>query len=157
MFNAILVTGLIAGVLDGLAAVLLHLIRGGRTPERIFNFIASGVFGPSAMTGGTPMVIAGIGFHMVIATIWTAIFFFAARQFDVLRRQILAASVAYGIFVWIMMNKVVLPLSRVQLGGPPTWSSILIGATVLVVCIGLPVAVGAQRYFNQRPVVSRKP
>ena len=156
MFNAILVTGLIAGVLDGLAAVLLHVIRGGRTPERIFNFIASGVFGPSAMTGGTPMVIAGIAFHMVIATIWTAIFFFAARQFDVLRRQILAASVAYGIFVWIMMNKVVLPLSRVQLGGPPTWNSILIGATVLVVCIGLPVAIGAQRYFNQRVVVSRR-
>lgn len=154
MLNAILVTGFIAGVLDGLAAVLLHLIRGGRTPERIFNFIASGVFGPSAMTGGTPMVIAGIVFHMLIATIWTAIFFVAARQFEVLRRQILAASVAYGIVVWIMMNKVVLPLSRVQLGGPPAWNSILIGASVLVVCIGLPVSLGAQRYFDR---AGRKP
>jgi hypothetical protein len=149
MVNAMLVTGLVAGVLDGLAAVLLHLVRGGRTPERIFNYIASGVFGPAAMTGGTPMVLAGIVFHLCIAMIWTAIFFFAARQFPVLRRQILAAAVAYGIFVWIMMNKVVLPLSRVQLGGPPAWNSILIGASVLIVCIGLPAAVGAQRYFNR--------
>jgi hypothetical protein len=149
MTNAILVTGLVAGVLDGTAAVVLHLIRGGRTPERIYNFIASGVFGPAAMTGGTPMVIAGVVFHLIIAMIWTVIYFQAARRFDFFRRQIVAASVVYGIFVWIMMNKVVLPLSRVQLGGPPSWNSILIGAGVLVVCIGLPNALGARKYFSQ--------
>ena len=147
--NAILVTGLIAGVLDGLAAVLLHLIRGGRTPERIFNYIASGVFGPAAMTGGTPMVLAGVGFHLLIAMGWTVLFFLLARQFHALRRNIIAAALAYGIFVWIMMNKVVLPLSRVQLPATVTWNSILIGASVLVVCIGLPVALGAQRYFDR--------
>ena len=157
MGNAILVTGLIAGVLDGTAAVLLHLIRGGRTPERIFNYIASGVFGPAAMTGGTPMVLAGIVFHLVIALGWTILFFVAARQFEGLRRHVIAASVAYGIFVWIMMNKVVLPLSRVQMAATTTWNSILIGATVLVVCIGLPVALGAHRYFrassSESPVI----
>jgi len=149
MANAILVTGLIAGVLDGAAAVLVYLIRGGKTPERIFNFIASGVFGPAAMTGGTPMVFAGIGFHLIIAMGWTFLYFMAARQFEVLRRHFIGAAVVYGVFVWIMMNMVVLPLSRVQMGGPPTWNSILIGATVLVVCIGFPVAVGARRYFSQ--------
>jgi uncharacterized membrane protein YagU involved in acid resistance len=152
MLNAILVTGLIAGVLDGLAAVLVHLIRGGRTPERIYNFIASGVFGPSAMTGGTPMVIAGIVFHLIIAIIWTALYFVAARKWRFLRRQIVAASIAYGVFVWIMMNKVVLPLSRVQLGGPPAWNSILVGVSVLIACIGLPVSLGARKYFSHHGV-----
>lgn len=149
MTSAILRTGLLAGVLDGLAAVVVHLIRGGRTPERIFNYIASGVFGPAAITGGAPMVLAGIGFHLVIAMGWTVLFFLAARQFEALRRNIIAAAIGYGIFVWILMNKVVLPLSRVQMPASVAWNSILIGATVLVVCIGLPDAIGARRYFDR--------
>ena len=155
MTSAILRTGLLAGVLDGLAAVIVDLIRGGRTPARIFNFIASGVFGPAAMNGGAPMVFAGIGLHLAIAMGWTIVFFLAARQFEVLRRQAVAAAVGYGIFVWIMMNKVVLPLSRVQMGQPPTWNSIILGVLVLVVCIGFPISLGARRYFSQHG--SRKP
>jgi hypothetical protein len=149
MPTAILLTGLLAGVLDGAGAVLVYLIRGGRTPERIFNYIASGVFGPAAMTGGTPMVFAGIGLHMVIAMGWTILFFLAARQFEVLRRHWIGAAVGYGIFVWIMMNKVVLPLSRVQMAATTTWNSIVVGTLVLVVCIGFPVSLGARRYFSR--------
>ena len=147
--NAILLTGLLAGVLDGTAAVIVYLIRGGRTPERIYNYIASGVFGPAAMTGGTPMVFAGIALHLVIAMGWTVLFFLAARQFEGLRRHAVAAAVGYGLFVWIMMNRVVLPLSRVQLAATLTWNSIIVGALVLVVCIGFPVSMGARRYFSQ--------
>lgn len=149
MGTAILLTGLLAGVLDGAAAVVVYLIRGGRTPERIFNYIASGVFGPAAMSGGTPMVLAGIGFHMLIAMGWTILFFLAARQFEMLRRHAIAAAVAYGIFVWMMMNKVVLPLSRVQMAATTTWNSIIVGALVLVVCIGFPISLGARRYFSR--------
>ena len=149
MTSAILLTGLIAGILDGAGAVIVYLIRGGRTPERIFNFIASGVFGPAAMTGGTPMVVAGIGFHMIIAMGWTILFFLAARHFEALRRQWIAAAVGYGILVWILMNKVVLPLSRVQMAATTTWNSILVGALVLVVCIGFPISLGARRFFSQ--------
>jgi hypothetical protein len=149
MTSAILRTGILAGILDGSAAVIVHLIRGGRTPARIYNYIASGVFGPAAMSGGTPMVFAGIGFHMVIAMCWTILFFLAARQFEVLRRHAIAAAVGYGIFVWITMNKVVLPMSRVQLPATVTWNSIIVGALVLVVCIGFPISLGARRYFSQ--------
>ena len=149
MTTAILLTGLLAGVLDGAAAVIVYLVRGGRTPARIFNFIASGVFGPAAMSGGTPMVFAGVGFHMLIAMGWTILFFLAARQFEVLRRHWIAAAVGYGIFVWILMNKVVLPLSRVQMAATTTWNSIIVGALVLVVCIGFPISLGARRHFSQ--------
>ena len=149
MPTAILFTGLVAGILDGAAAVALYLIRGGRAPARIFNFIASGVFGPAAMTGGTPMVMAGIVFHLMIAIGWTMLFFLAARKFDVLRRHFIGAAVVYGVFVWIMMNKVVLPLSRVQMGPGGTWNSIIVNVLIIVVCIGLPISLGARRYFSQ--------
>jgi len=149
MTTAILLTGILAGLLDAAGAVVVYMIRGGRTPARIFNFIASGVFGPAAMTGGTPMALAGFGFHMTIAMGWTVLFFLAARRFEALRRHAIAAAVAYGVLVWILMNKVVLPLSRVQMAATTTWNSIIVGALVLVVCIGLPISLGARRYFSR--------
>jgi hypothetical protein len=149
MAAAILITGLIAGVLDGIAAVALYMYRGGRAPARVFNFIATGVFGPSAMTGGTSMVIAGVVLHLLIAIGWTLLFFMAARQFEVLRRHFIGAAVVYGAFVWIMMNKVILPLSRVQMGPGGTWDQIAIGVLIIIVCVGFPVAIGARQYFSQ--------
>lgn len=146
---AILTTGLLAGVLDGLAAVGQHLVRGGRTPDRIFNFIASGVFGPAATSGGTPMAVAGVAFHLMIAIGWTALFFLAARQFEALRRQAITAAVVYGLFVWTMMNMVVLPLSRVRMAATFNVTQAAIGALIIVVFVGFPISLGARRYFSQ--------
>jgi hypothetical protein len=149
MTAAILWTGLLAGVLDGLAAVGLYLIRGGRAPARVFNFIASGVFGPAALTGGTPMALAGVGFHLVIAIGWTTLFFLVARQWEALRRHTLAAAVGYGVFVWVMMSQVVLPLSRVQMAARTDPTQAAIAALVLIVCIGAPISIGARRFFSR--------
>jgi hypothetical protein len=145
--SAILTTGLVAGVLDGLAAIINYTIQGGRTPQRIFKFIASGVFGPSAISGGTAMVVAGVCFHLAIAMIWTAIFFMAARRLAVLYRNVTVSAVGYGLFVWCGMNLVVLPLSRVP-QGKFNLTQAAIGAVILMICIGLPVSFGARRHFG---------
>lgn len=146
---AILKTGLLAGVLDGLSAVVNHLIQGGRAPQRIFKYIASGVFGPSALSGGTAMVVTGVCFHMAIAMIWTVIFFLAAQRLAVLRRHAIAVAVGYGLFVWCVMNLVVLPLSRVPQPKSFNPTQAIIGALILVAFIGFPVSLGARRYFGE--------
>ncbi len=144
---AILTAGLIAGVLDGLSAAVKHLIQGGRTPERIFNYIASGVFGPPAMTGGTPMMVVGICFHMLIALGWTALFFLAAARLVALRRHPYVAAIGYGLFVWLVMNLAVVPLSNVQ--RPPfNPTQAIIGALILIAFIGLPVSLRARMFFE---------
>ena len=145
----ILTTGLLAGVLDGLSAVVNYLIQGGRAPQRIFMYIASGVFGPRAMAGGTPMVAAGISFHMLIAMIWTVIFFLAAQPLGVLRRHAIVAAVGYGLFVWCVMNLVVIPLSHVQQARSFNPTQAIVGALILVACIGFPVSLRARRYFGE--------
>src|SRR5688572_11449150 len=76
-WKPILLAGLVAGVLDGLAAVISTYLANGRGPEVVFKFVASGVFGSkAAFAGGTEMVMAGLIFHMLIATIWAVIFYF---------------------------------------------------------------------------------
>ncbi len=77
MIRSIIFTGLFAGTLDGIAAIINFSIRGGKDPVKIFNFIASGVFGKSAFEGGFTMATYGLIFHYIIAIGWTAIFFLA--------------------------------------------------------------------------------
>ena len=148
---AILATGLLAGFLDGLSAVVNHLIQGGRAPQRIFKYIASGVLGPSALAGGTMMVVTGVCFHMAIAMIWTIIFFLVAQRLPLLRRNAVAVAVGYGLFVWCVMNLVVLPLSA----GPPRTTAmpmvvLVTGLLVHMFGIGLPIALAARSAARER-------
>lgn len=67
--------GLVAGSLDGLAAIINYLAVGRKDPLVIFHYIAGGVFGQSAISGNDVMVVCGEVFHCAIATTWAALFF----------------------------------------------------------------------------------
>ena len=58
--------GLIAGLLDISAAFIQYYSRTGRNPLAVLKFIASGVFGKAALTGGTEMILLGLVFHYII-------------------------------------------------------------------------------------------
>jgi len=137
---------LLAGTLDGLAAVLMYVIDTGKDPMNIFRFIASGVFGSKAFEGGITMGLWGIFFHYLIATGWTVLFFIAYPRIKPLSRNKYITGLSYGIIVWFIMNLVVLPLSNVP---PLTMNreSILIGMIVLMTCIGLPISIIVSRHY----------
>src|SRR4051812_4660882 len=70
----ILLSGLLVGTLDILAAIVQTLLN-GRNPLGMLKFIASGYFGTPALTGGFVYAICGLLFHYVIAMGWTVLFF----------------------------------------------------------------------------------
>lgn len=72
--RAIVSAWLVAGTLDITAAILNFIFTYGAKLTVLFQFIASGVFGRSAFTGGMPMAILGIVFHYVVTLIWTVSF-----------------------------------------------------------------------------------
>ena len=80
LVSAIIPTGLVAGVMDGSAAVITHDTCGGHNPERIFQYIASALLSADALTGGAGIVELGVLLHMGIATGWTVEFFLAASE-----------------------------------------------------------------------------
>lgn len=140
----ILRTGLVAGTMDAIAATTQTLIA-GRSPVLVWNYVASGAFGPEARTGGLHYAAAGLFLHFCIATIWTTLFYLVAVRVPALRKSPVLSGVVYGLFVWTMMNRVIVPLSRI---GPPKSfnpTQAAIGATIIVVCIGLPIALRARR------------
>lgn len=154
--RTILITGLYAGLLDGVAAVVVTYIRSGKGPAIVYQYIASALLGPTAFSGGIPMVILGIVLHMIIAFLWALIFFLLCNVFPP-RRQAVAGCVIpgilYGMAVWVIMNLVVLPLSRVT-QGPFTTTGVSIGMSVLILCIGIPIAWSAHRYYGRTQAVA---
>src|SRR5690348_4121092 len=100
---------LMAGTLDITAAVIQMLLN-DRDPVMMLKFIASGVFGPAALGGGNGYAVLGLIFHYIIAGIWTWLFFMIYPQVRFLQKNVWVTAVVYGIFVWFVMNRIVLPL-----------------------------------------------
>lgn len=138
---------LIAGTLDLSAAAIQTLIA-GRDPLMMLKFIASGVFGTDAFAGGNGFAMAGALFHYVIALIWTVLFFLLYPRWKFLQKNIWLSGVVYGLLVWLVMNRIVLPLSNT----PPipfTIKGALISSAILILAIGIPLSLMARKYYNR--------
>ena len=143
-YRAILWAGLIAGTLDITAACITNTLRGG-TPLQVLRYVAGGLLGPQARQGGMGTAALGLVLHFLIATTWAAVYYAASRKLTVLVRRPVLCGLLYGLPVWCVMNLIVIPLSA--LPKPAfTPSGVLIGASILMVCIGLPTALIARRY-----------
>jgi len=132
-------TGLLAGLLDITAAMLLFLSRGNKDPRILLRYIASAVYGKDAFVRGNSMVLMGLLFHFAIAMIWVAIYFILHAYIPWLDSHRLLAAIGYGLVVWIIMNLVILPNSRAT-PRPFSWPFALINMAILIGAIGLPVA-----------------
>jgi hypothetical protein len=149
-WRAIMLTGFLAGTLDAIAAIVVYQAN----PIGLFKFIAAGAFGTeAAFAGGTIMVVWGILFHYFIAFSWTALFFFVYPAIPLMRKNKYVTGLLYGIFVWIMMNQVVVPLSQI-VQKPFNPRAAAVGASILMVAIGLPISILAHRYYARKGVVS---
>jgi uncharacterized membrane protein YagU involved in acid resistance len=149
LFMAILLTGLLAGTLDITAAIIQFCIPTPRNPVRIFEFIASGVFGTSAFSTGPVMAFLGLVFHYFIAIAWTSVFFTLYPRIPWLAHNKVLGGLLYGIIVWLMMNLVILPLSNVP-HFPIRFPQALIGVAILMIAIGLPISLRASKYYSNR-------
>ena len=142
--KVILIAGLVAGTLDITAASIQFYINTGHGPEPVFRYIASAAFGKGKT--GWEMVAWGILFHYLIATLFAAFFVFLYWQWKWLSKNIIVAGLLYGLFAWVIMNRVVVPLSRIP-DIPFNWKKAIIAALILMFMIGLPIALITKKYY----------
>ena len=144
-FQPILLGGLIAGTLDICAAFLTAWLRRGVSPAAVLRFVASGLLGPAAFTGGAKTAAIGLALHFLIATGATIVFYLASRKLLFLIERPVHFGLLYGVAVYLFMNFVVLPLSLVPRGAM-TVSGFIIGLLTIMFCVGLPIALIVRRY-----------
>jgi hypothetical protein len=148
MKKAILPAWLLAGTMDGLAACIHYYIKTGRDPGPVFRYIASAVFGKKAYAGGLPMALAGALFHYLVAFLFTLFFMWLYPRVKWMRKSIAATAVAYGLFVWLVMNRIVVPLAMSgTFKAAFYWKQAGIALAILIVCIGLPLSLVARKYY----------
>jgi uncharacterized membrane protein YagU involved in acid resistance len=147
LLKVILIAGLLAGTLDIVAACVNAYINNPKsTPDKVLQFIASGVFGKKAFAGGNTMAAWGLLFHYIIATGFAAIFVIIYQQVKLLSRNIILSGLLYGLLVWVMMNRVIVPLSETP-PQPFTWNKAIVAMLILMFFIGLPIALITKKYY----------
>lgn len=81
---------------------------------RLFQTIAVGVLGKASFDGGMPAALLGAALHAFMATLFVLVYTLVAVRVPSLLRKPVAHGVLYGVLLYLIMNFVVLPLSRVH-------------------------------------------
>jgi len=116
LIAAALVAALDAGFVIILYAHVLHV----STSARIMKGIASGLLGRAALDGGSETVALGVVLHIAIAGGWTLIYAALRVVSSRLRhatdgtRGAIVVGLIFGALVWLVMDLIVLPLSRAR-------------------------------------------
>jgi hypothetical protein len=138
---------LVVGTLDISDAFIFYGLR-GVTPTRILQGIASGVLGKASFGMGYRSAILGLFFHFFIAFSATTVFLLASRKLPFGSHPVPFGAL-FGAALYLVMNYIVLPLSKIGLRPTPPLVPLVNGVGALIVCIGIPLGFIARRYVPQ--------
>ena len=153
----------VVAVADMTDAVIVWVVIYQRsTVQRIFQSVASGLLGPESFRGGWATAALGLVVHVCVALAWTLVFLVLLERWSRLRAWVqtsggvIAVGLVYGAVVWLLMDSVVLPLSRAR-ATPPTAPWFWIQLLTHPVVVGLPIVwiVSGAAQRTRRSVASR--
>ena len=88
------------------------------------------MLGPDSLKGGYPTALLGIILHFVVATCIVSVYMIASRWISVLRRNTVLCGIVFGVIAFFVMNRVVVPLTRIG-PRPFAWSAFNIGGLLV--------------------------
>jgi len=144
----IVIGGLAAGFLDISFACIYWALARDVPPQRIFQSVASGLLGKESYAGGWSTATLGLALHFLMTLIMAAAYYLASKRMAVLWRRPLAFGAAYGLFLYAVMNFIVVPLSRAAGGGPRNDLWTWLGVAAHVMLVGIPIALSVRRSFR---------
>lgn len=137
--------GLAAGVLD-LAWALGNSFVQGKSQLRVLQSIASGILGKPAYDGGAATAALGVLLHFVIATGACLVFYLLSRWLPMLTRRPWLWGPLYGVGVYLVMYRVIVPLSAAPFRFPFAIRGIVLALIAHTLLVGLPIALAVSRF-----------
>jgi len=130
---------------DGPVSFLTYFTQGGAA--RLFRYIGKAVIDPA--TNENLLLVWGVVFHYIIAFLFTAFLFLIYPKASRWLRNKFVISFVYGLFIWAVMNLVVVPLSNHN-NFPSDLKNVVISDLIVTIMIGLPVALIAHRFYSRK-------
>lgn len=137
--SLILKVGLLVGTLDITAAFLNFYVQTGKNPTIVLKYIASAALGKTAAYDPTLVILLGLLFHFIIAFAFTIFFSLVSDRLWLWFKNSYLIAILYGIFIWVIMNLLVVPNSLAT-KIPFTWQNSLLNCVILIICIGFPLS-----------------
>jgi len=109
-WRAVLHGGLAIALIDFCYCVLFWSSQ-GVAPMRILQSIAAGALGKASFSGGVATALLGAGFQWFIGICFVLAYALVAQRLDVLVRHPRRYGIAYGMLLYIVMSRIVVPLS----------------------------------------------
>jgi hypothetical protein len=147
MWKSILLTTLIAGTCDIVAACTQAYILAKVPPLLVLKYIASGMFGKSAYEDGFEMSLLGLLFHYLIALACTAAFYWLHPKLSFLKFSLFLNAFSIGIVAWFVTTQMIIPISQIT-PAPFSISKALMATSILIVCIRLPIAYRTKQFYG---------
>jgi uncharacterized membrane protein YagU involved in acid resistance len=153
--SAVLLGGAIAGLLDITFAISFAAYNGA-TPVRLLQTVASGLLGTAAFTGGVPTAALGLALHFAMSILWAGVFFVLARNIPALTLRPVLSGILFGVFVFVSMRFVVLPLSAFPY--PVRFKPLATTLDLLshMLLFGVPIALGVRKAMSNSQPASRR-
>lgn len=147
MKKEILKATLVAGILDISGAFAYNYAIRKTPPDIILRYIASGIFGKTAFSGGIIYPLIGLLGHFLIVLACVVIYFKLYPRVLFLQKSIPISAILIALVAWAVTTLLIIPLSKIGA------SSLELGAAlaaigILFICIGLPIAFWARQYFK---------
>jgi hypothetical protein len=151
ILTAILLGGFVAGTVDIGAAALINLV----SPILILHFVAGGLLGKTALTGGASVALLGLVLQWAMSLIIATVYVIASHWLPLLRCRWIVGGLAYGVVVFFVMNYVVVPLSAWAIW--PHFTAVKFAANMVAMLLfGIIVAFFAERSSpRQRPATAQ--
>jgi hypothetical protein len=143
LYARVVMAGMAGAAVDFVYATALGLIN-GRGPLKVWQGVASGWLGKAARDGGLASAGLGLATHIGIATCMAGAYALAATRLPILYRRPLLMGALYGLPLYGVMNRIVLPLRWP--GVFPRWDGVKSLLDVLVhIGVGLAIAIVLSR------------
>lgn len=147
-WSAVLYGGLAIAVTDFIYCILFWSPQ-GVSPTRILQGIAAGALGTASFSGGLATALLGAGFQWFIGCAFVLAYALVARHVDLLLRHPRRYGIAYGMALYIVMTRIVVPLSAAPTAAHPNVVWMLTNIPMFAV-FGTIAALFARRAIRSR-------
>ena len=131
--SRLVVSALLASVAAGIPDVFAAALLSRSSPGKILQTIASGVLGEASYMGGGTSIAFGLGLQIAMSFVIAIVYNMAFLQVESVRNYPFTAAALYGVVIFVVMNFVVVPLSRAH--PQPQWNLVSVVVMLIVMIL----------------------